>query len=86
MGFNGVVITDASHMAGIACMEKREIAVPKAIASGCDMFLFSNDIEEDFAYMKAGIESGVITAQRLDDALRRILGLKAKLGLYRKRM
>ena len=34
--------------------------------------------------MKAGIESGVITAQRLDDALRRILGLKAKLGLYRK--
>lgn len=84
MGFNGVVITDASHMAGIACMEKREIAVPKAIASGCDMFLFSNDIEEDLAYMKAGIESGVITAQRLDDALRRILGLKAKLGLYRK--
>lgn len=84
MGFNGVVITDASHMAGIACMEKREIAVPKAIASGCDMILFSNDIEEDFAYMKAGIESGVITAQRLDDALRRILGLKAKLGLYRK--
>ena len=84
MGFNGVVITDASHMAGIACMEKREIAVPKAIASGCDMFLFSNDIEEDFAYMKAGIESGVITAQRLDDALRRILGLKAKLRLYRK--
>ena len=84
MGFNGVVITDASHMAGIACMEKREIAVPKAIASGCDMFLFSNDIEEDFAYMKAGIESGVITAQRLDDALRRILVLKAKLGLYRK--
>ena len=40
MGFNGVVITDASHMAGIACMEKREIAVPKAIASGCDMFCF----------------------------------------------
>lgn len=84
MGFNGVVITDASHMAGIACMEKREIAVPKAIASGCDMFLFSNDMEEDFAYMKAGIESGVITAQRLDDALHRILGLKAKLGLYQK--
>lgn len=84
MGFNGVVITDASHMAGIACMEKREIAVPKAIASGCDMFLFSNDMEEDFAYMKAGIENGVITAQRLDDALHRILGLKAKLGLYRK--
>ena len=83
MGFNGLVITDASHMAGIACMEKREVAVPKAIASGCDMFLFSNDADEDFAYMKAGVESGVISAERLSDALHRILGLKARLGLYK---
>lgn len=84
MGFNGVVITDASHMAGIACMEKREVAVPKAIASGCDMFLFANDLEEDFAYMKQGVENGVITEERLSDALHRILGLKAKLKLYEK--
>lgn len=83
MGFNGLVITDASHMAGIACMEKREIAVPKAIASGCDMFLFSNDAEEDMGYMKAGIENGMITEERLSDALHRILGLKAKLKLYK---
>lgn len=83
MGFNGVVITDASHMAGIACMEKREVAVPKAIASGCDMFLFSNDTAEDFAYMMAGVQNGIITAERLDDALHRILGLKARLKLYK---
>lgn len=83
MGFNGVVITDASHMAGIACMEKRSVAVPKAIASGCDMFLFANDDDEDFGYMKAGIENGIITEERLSDALHRILGLKAKLGLYK---
>lgn len=82
LGFNGLIITDASHMAGIACVEKRAVAVPKAIASGCDMFLFANDKEEDMAYMKAGIENGVITKERLDDALHRILGLKAKLKLY----
>ncbi|MGN0297875.1 MAG: glycoside hydrolase family 3 protein [Lachnospiraceae bacterium] len=86
MGFNGVVITDASHMAGIACMEKREIAVPKAIASGCDMFLFSNDTAEDFGYMMAGVQNGIITEERLSDALHRILGLKAKLRLYKKEM
>lgn len=83
MGFNGLVITDASHMAGIACMEKREIAVPKAIASGCDMFLFTNDAAEDFGYMMAGVENGTITPERLDDALHRILGLKARLKLYK---
>ncbi len=33
LGFNGLIITDASHMAGIACMEKRSVAVPKAIAA-----------------------------------------------------
>lgn len=83
MGFNGLVITDASHMAGIACMEKRSVAVPKAIASGCDMFLFSNDMEEDFGYMMDGVNSGVISQERLSDALHRILGLKARLKLYK---
>lgn len=84
MGFNGLIITDASHMAGIACMEKRSVAVPKAIASGCDMFLFSNDADEDFGYMKQGIEDGVISAERLSDALHRILGLKARVGLHKR--
>lgn len=83
MHFNGVIITDASQMAGMACMEKRSAAIPKAIASGCDMFLFCNDMEEDFNYMLDGIKNGIITEERLDDALHRILGLKAKLKLYK---
>lgn len=86
LGFNGLVITDASHMAGIACMEKRSVAVPKAIASGCDMFLFSNDMEEDFNYMMDGVKTGVISEERLSDALHRILGLKARLKLYKSRI
>lgn len=86
LGFNGLVITDASHMAGIACMEKRSVAVPKAIASGCDMFLFSNDMEEDFNYMMDGVKAGVISEERLSDALHRILGLKARLKLYKSRI
>ena len=86
LGFNGLVITDASHMAGIACMEKRSVAVPKAIASGCDMFLFSNDAEEDFGYMMDGVKNGVISEERLSDALHRILGLKARLKLYKSRI
>jgi len=81
LGFNGVVITDASHMLGMTSAMRRQDYVPRAIASGCDMFLFFNDMAEDFAFMLAGVESGVITADRLDDAVRRVLGLKAKLNL-----
>lgn len=82
MGFNGLIITDASHMVGMTAMSKREDAVPGAIAAGCDMFLFSNDIEEDLSFMKAGYEKGILTEERLSDALHRIIGLKAHLHLY----
>lgn len=81
LNFNGLVITDASHMLGMTSSMQRKDYVPKAIQAGCDMFLFFNDIDEDFNYMLNGYKNGVITDERLNDALRRILGLKAKLGL-----
>lgn len=84
LGFNGMVITDASHMLGMTSAMRREEYVPKAIAAGCDMFLFFNDMEEDFGFMLAGYRNGVITEERMTDALRRILGLKAKLRLHEK--
>ena len=82
LGYNGAVITDASHMIGMASAMRREDYVPAAIAAGCDAFLFFNDLEEDFGFMRAGVENGVISAERLDDANRRILGLKARLNLH----
>ena len=81
LGFNGLLTTDASHMAGMSAMAPRSYQVPAAIAAGCDMYLYFNDPDEDFEYMRQGIKSGMITEERLDDALHRILGLKAKLGL-----
>jgi beta-N-acetylhexosaminidase len=82
LGFNGLVVTDASHMIGMAAAMKRREYVPAAIAAGCDMFLFFNDHEEDFNYMLDGYKNGIITEERLHDALRRILGLKASLKLH----
>ncbi|WP_019535060.1 glycoside hydrolase family 3 protein [Paenibacillus ginsengihumi] len=84
LGFNGLVVTDASTMAGMMISMPRSQAVPQAIAAGCDMFLFCRSLEEDFGYMKKGIEDGVITQERLHEALTRILGLKAALKLHRK--
>jgi len=81
LGFNGLIVTDASHMAGLNAAGARKDVVPGVIAAGCDMLLFFNDPEEDIQYMKDGIESGLITPERLDDALHRILGLKAKMNL-----
>jgi len=82
LGFNGLVLTDASQMVGLTQAMKRRDLVPATIAAGCDMFLFFRNPEEDFGYMLDGYKSGVITEGRLQDALRRILGLKASLGLH----
>ncbi len=86
LGFNGLVLTDASHMIGMfgATGYNRSEQVPRAIAAGCDMFLFFNDREEDFGYMMDGYKKGIISEERLQDALRRILGVKASLNLHQK--
>lgn len=83
LGFNGLVLTDASHMLGMTSAMRREDYVPGAIAAGCDMFLFFNDIEEDYNFMMNGYKNGVITEERLQDALERILGIKATIGLHK---
>ena len=84
LGFNGLVLTDASHMVGLTCRMKRGDMLPAAIAAGVDMFLFFNEMEEDFASMKQGYLDGRITKERLDEALHRILALKAHMGLHKK--
>lgn len=81
LSFNGLLVTDASHMLGMTASMPRKDYVPLSIAAGCDMFLFFNELDEDFNYMLQGYKSGIITPERLDDAVRRILGLKAKLDL-----
>ena len=62
---------------GMTSAMRREDYVPQSIAAGCDMFLFFNNIEEDFGFMMNGYKNGVITEERLQDALERILGIKS---------
>jgi len=84
LGFNGLIVTDATTMAGMCIPMSRKKAVPYTIAAGCDMFLFTKNLEEDYEFMKAGVEDGTITPERLDEAVIRILGLKAALKLPEK--
>ncbi|MBA3925908.1 glycoside hydrolase family 3 protein [Listeria rustica] len=82
LGFNGLVMTDASLMAGFGSQGKRQDLLPRAIAAGNDMFLFTKNMAEDYQFMLAGYHEGVITPERLNEALQRILGLKARLQGY----
>lgn len=84
LGFNGVIVTDSTCMVGFGVVRPRSESVPCAIESGCDLFLFNKDLGEDFEYMKRGYAKGILSERRLDEAITRILGMKAALGLNKK--
>ncbi|MBQ1208275.1 MAG: beta-hexosaminidase [Lachnospiraceae bacterium] len=84
LGFNGMVVTDASHMVGMTDRMTRKEMLPASINAGCDMFLFFNDPDEDFATMLEAYKTGIISEERMTEALTRILGLKAHLGMHKK--
>ena len=83
LGFNGMVVTDASHMVGMTNRMKRVDMLPAAINAGCDMFLFFNDPAEDFETMLNAYKTGIISEERMVEALTRILGLKAAKGMHK---
>ena len=63
-------------------MKRREM-LPLAINAGCDMFLFFNDPDEDYQWMLEAYNTGVISEERMVEALTRILGLKAAKGMHK---
>ncbi len=84
LGFNGMVVTDASHMVAMTDRMTRKEMLPASINAGCDMFLFFNDPDEDYSTMLDAYNNGIISEERICEALTRILGLKAHMGLNKK--
>ncbi|MGG5317392.1 glycoside hydrolase family 3 protein [Enterococcus sp. AZ072] len=84
MNFNGLIVTDATNMAGFSSCGKRRELLPQAIAAGCDMLLFTRNLAEDYTSVMAGYQTGIISEERLEEAVLRILATKAALGLFDK--
>ena len=82
LNFNGLIVTDATPMVGFCSVMERKLSVPLTIENGCDMFLFNKNIDEDYQYMKDGYNKGILSEQRLNDAVLRILAVKAAVNLH----
>ena len=57
LGFNGVILTDASLMVGLTSALPRERQMVQAITAGCDMILFFRNHDEDFGFVRAAVQS-----------------------------
>ncbi|MEM7066681.1 MAG: exo 1,3/1,4-beta-D-glucan glucohydrolase [Cyanobacteria bacterium P01_B01_bin.77] len=82
MGFNGFVVGDWNGHAQIpGCSTK---SCPTALNAGIDMFMAPDSWRKLHQNTVAQVKSGEIPRSRLDDAVRRILRVKLRLGLFEK--
>ena len=85
MGFNGLIVTDATPMVGFNTPMSRRDAIPASINAGCDMILFNKDIREDYDFVRQAIADGRLSMERVDEAVTRVLAMKAAMGLPEKK-
>ena len=78
MGFDGVVISDAMAMQAITDLYSSEEAAVKAIQAGVDIILSPDDYEEAFEGLYKAVKSGIISEDRINESVLRILELKEK--------
>lgn len=82
LNFNGMIITDATPMVGFLSAMDRKESIAYSIEAGCDMILFNKNYKEDLQFMEEGYSKGILSSQRLDEAITRILATKAALKLH----
>lgn len=79
LGYNGLIITDSTLMAGYTSYTTRKEAIIKSLKSGVDMILFSRSFKEDLQYVKEAVEEKYLSVEEIDEKLKRILSLKNKI-------
>lgn len=85
LGFDGVVVTDWADINNLYTREMvakdKKDAIIKAINAGIDMTMEPYDLTY-CTLLKEAVNEGKVPMARLDDAVRRVLRMKFRLGLF----
>lgn len=82
LDFKGLVVTDAMEMGGINRTWWSGQAAVRALAAGADVVLLPPFPDAVRGAIVRGVEGGELPAERLEEAARRVLEYKARLGLH----
>ena len=92
LGFKGVVVTDALDMRGLTTLYPPQQGSPTAraavdaVRAGNDVILWPTDLDGAFHGIITAVKSGEIPESRIDDSVRKILEMKASVGLHKSRL
>jgi beta-glucosidase len=86
LGFKGVVISDFGDVGALAntyhITPDLAGAIAKAVNAGVDLSMTPFNADQFQAAILQDVQSGAISTERIDEAVRRILTLKFNLGLF----
>lgn len=91
LGFHGVVVTDALEMRGLTsiyppgAVSQTARAAIDAVKAGDDVILWPTDLDGAYQGIINAVKNGDIPESRIDDSVRKILNMKASVGLDRAR-
>jgi beta-N-acetylhexosaminidase len=91
LGFKGVVVTDALEMLGLTKIYDPQIGSPTAraavdaVKAGCDVISIPTDLDGAFRAVVDAVHNGEIPGSRIDESVRKILEMKASVGLHKSR-
>lgn len=81
LGFDGLIMTDALNMQALAKFYPSGRAEVEALKAGNDILLYSRDAPTGINAIKAALNTGEITEDRIDTSVRKILSAKRWLGI-----
>ncbi|CAH1214570.1 Beta-hexosaminidase [Paenibacillus plantiphilus] len=84
LGFQGVIVSDAFTMDGIAAHFGEEEAVKLAVQAGVDIILMPKEIAGAHQAIVQAVNKGEITVEQIDASVKRILSLKQKYDLFQR--
>ena len=80
LGYQNIIVTDAMEMGAITKQYTNAEAAVGTLLAGADVVLGPQNFVEAFDAVVKAVEDGVLTEQRIDQSVRRILKLKKQMG------
>jgi beta-N-acetylhexosaminidase len=87
LDYQGIIFTDAMDMGALVTTYGRFTSPVMALQAGADVLLqpFPQDVPAIIDTVVAAVQAGTIPEARINEALKRLLNVKAQLGLQRSR-